>query len=68
VCLIGFAVGLFLLSPDWGELARQATLDLSTGTEKVSTYWFYAVALFGAAMTPYECSSSPPVPLRRAGP
>jgi hypothetical protein len=27
---------------------------VSTGTEKVSTYWFYAVALFGAAMTPYE--------------
>ena len=27
---------------------------LSTGIEKVSTYWFYAVALFGAAMTPYE--------------
>ena len=54
LCLIGFAVGLFLLGPDWGELARQATLGLSTGTEQVSTYWFYAVALFGAAMTPYE--------------
>jgi manganese transport protein len=52
--LIGFAVGLFLLGPDWGELARQAVQGVSTGNEKVSTYWFYAVALFGAAMTPYE--------------
>jgi manganese transport protein len=54
LCLIGFAVGLFLLHPDWGELGRQAVQDISTSTEKVSTYWFYAVALFGAAMTPYE--------------
>jgi manganese transport protein len=52
--LIGFAVGLFLLSPDWGELGRQAVQGVSTDTEKISTYWFYAVALFGAAMTPYE--------------
>jgi manganese transport protein len=52
--LIGFAVGLFLLGPDWGELGRQAVQGVSTDTEKVSTYWFFAVALFGAAMTPYE--------------
>jgi manganese transport protein len=52
--LIGFAVGLFLLSPDWGELGRQAVPGVSTDTEKASTYWFFAVALFGAAMTPYE--------------
>ncbi|HEX5906426.1 MAG TPA: divalent metal cation transporter [Propionibacteriaceae bacterium] len=52
--LIGFAVGLFLLGPYWGELGRQAVQGVSTDTEKVSTYWFFAVALFGAAMTPYE--------------
>jgi Mn2+/Fe2+ NRAMP family transporter len=54
LCLIGFAVALFLLHPDWGELGRQAVQGTSTETEKVTTYWFYAVALFGAAMTPYE--------------
>jgi Mn2+/Fe2+ NRAMP family transporter len=54
LCLIGFAVALFLLQPDWGELGRQAVQGTSTATERVSTYWFYAVALFGAAMTPYE--------------
>jgi manganese transport protein len=52
--LVGFAVGLFLLGPDWGELGRQALQQAPSGREKVSTYWFYAVALFGAAMTPYE--------------
>ena len=54
LCLIGFAVGLFLLGPDWGQLGRQVFQEVSTSTEKASTYWFYAVALFGAAMTPYE--------------
>ena len=54
LCLIGFAVGLFLLGPDWSELGRQVVQGVSTGTEKATTYWFYAVALFGAAMTPYE--------------
>jgi Mn2+/Fe2+ NRAMP family transporter len=54
LCLIGFAVALFLLQPDWGELGRQAVQGVSMDTEKISTYWFYAVALFGAAMTPYE--------------
>ena len=54
LCLIGFAVGLFLLGPDWNELGRQVLQEVSTGTEKATTYWFYAVALFGAAMTPYE--------------
>jgi manganese transport protein len=54
LCLIGFAVALFLLHPDWGALGQQAVQGTPTATEKVSTYWFYAVALFGAARTPYE--------------
>ena len=52
--LIGFAVALFLLGPDWSELGRQALQRAPLGPEKVSTYWYYAIALFGAAMTPYE--------------
>ncbi len=54
LALIGFAVGLFLLGPDWSELGRQALQQTGLGSEKVSTYWYYAIALFGAAMTPYE--------------
>lgn len=52
--LIVFAVALFLLGPDWGELADQVVAPTVPEGEQTSVYWFYAVALFGAAMTPYE--------------
>lgn len=51
--LVGFAVAFFLLGPDWAELGRQVMQQLP-GHESSATYWFYAVALFGAALTPYE--------------
>ncbi|WEG09503.1 divalent metal cation transporter [Microbacterium horticulturae] len=53
LCLIVFAVALFLLGPDWGTLGDQAIRPWSAGSPDLS-YWYYAVALFGAAMTPYE--------------
>jgi len=53
LCLIVFAVALFLLKPDWGALGDQAIRPWSAGSPDLS-YWYYAVALFGAAMTPYE--------------
>ncbi|UJP39627.1 Nramp family divalent metal transporter [Cellulomonas palmilytica] len=52
--LVVFAVALFQLGPDWGELVEQATRPQVPAGEPVPTYWYYAVALFGAAMTPYE--------------
>ncbi|WP_029288322.1 Nramp family divalent metal transporter [Cellulomonas sp. HZM] len=52
--LVVFAVALFLLGPDWGELLDQAVRPTIPQTEAAPTYWYYAVALFGAAMTPYE--------------
>lgn len=52
--LIGFAIAVFLLGPDWGDLARQITQPSLPEGEHPASYWFYAVALFGAAMTPYE--------------
>jgi manganese transport protein len=52
--LIVFAVALFQLGPDWRELTEQATHLAPSGTETWPTYWYYAIALFGAAMTPYE--------------
>ncbi|MFC9351615.1 Nramp family divalent metal transporter [Arthrobacter sp. NPDC057013] len=51
--LIVFAVALFLLKPDWGNLASQA-LPAVPAEETGATYWYFAIALFGAAMTPYE--------------
>jgi len=52
--LVVFAVALFLLGPDWSELADQALSPTVPGDEGHAVYWYYAIALFGAAMTPYE--------------
>src|SRR3954468_22024068 len=52
--LIVFAVALFLLGPNWSELGAQLLQHGALAQEKLSTYLYYAVALFGAAMTPYE--------------
>ena len=52
--LVVFAVALFLLKPDWGALAGQAFSPSVPGQEGAGVYWYYAIALFGAAMTPYE--------------
>ncbi|MCG2620818.1 Nramp family divalent metal transporter [Arthrobacter sp. I2-34] len=52
--LIVFAVALFMLNPDWPQLAGQAAAPTVPEGEEPATYWYYAVALFGAAMTPYE--------------
>nr|WP_274636276.1 divalent metal cation transporter [Microbacterium bovistercoris] len=53
LCLVVFSVAIFLLGPDWGQLADQAARPWTSGAGGLS-YWYYAVALFGAAMTPYE--------------
>lgn len=52
--LIVFAVAVFMLGPDWADLGRQATAPVIPETESAATYWYFAIALFGAAMTPYE--------------
>lgn len=52
--LIVFAVALWQLGPAWGALAHQAVTVDKPGSESWATWAYYAVALFGAAMTPYE--------------
>jgi len=54
LCLIIFAVSIFALQPDWSAIADQAVSPVIPPTESAATYWYYAIALFGAAMTPYE--------------
>jgi Mn2+/Fe2+ NRAMP family transporter len=54
LALVAFAVALWKLNPDWGNLAHQVVRPHKPAEEKLSTYLYYAVALFGAAMTPYE--------------
>ncbi|MBI3224683.1 MAG: Nramp family divalent metal transporter [Mycolicibacterium cosmeticum] len=52
--LIVFAVAVVALAPDWGNLGRAVLHPAVPDSESSATYWYYAVALFGAAMTPYE--------------
>ncbi|KRF11354.1 hypothetical protein ASG90_16485 [Nocardioides sp. Soil797] len=54
LCLVVFTVALWQLGPDWGSLSHQlATVDKPVD-ESWTTFAYYSVALFGAAMTPYE--------------
>src|SRR3954454_7228325 len=54
LCLLVFAVTVWRIGPDWGELWSQATSPSVPSGETPFTYAYYAIALFGAAMTPYE--------------
>ena len=54
LALVVFGVALWQLGPDWGDLWQQATRPFVPHDESHTTYFYYAVALFGAAMTPYE--------------
>jgi Mn2+/Fe2+ NRAMP family transporter len=54
LALIVFAVAAWRLGPDWGDVIHQATHPNVSPGEGRPTYWYYAIALFGAAMTPYE--------------
>ena len=54
LALVVFAVALWQLGPDWGDLWHQASSPAVPSTEGLTTYLYYAIALFGAAMTPYE--------------
>jgi Mn2+/Fe2+ NRAMP family transporter len=54
LALVVFAVALWKLGPDWGSLWQQASRPSVPSQESHTTYFYYAIALFGAAMTPYE--------------
>src|ERR671910_2910640 len=52
--LIVFAVAVWQLGPDWSTLWNEASRPSVPASEDTPTYFYYAVALFGAALTPYE--------------
>jgi Mn2+/Fe2+ NRAMP family transporter len=52
--LIVMAVALWKLEPDWGGLFDTARHPTVPHGEGHPTFFYYAIALFGAAMTPYE--------------
>lgn len=52
--MLVFIVALWQMGPDWGSLLHQAATPEIPAGEPIPTYWFYAIALLGAQMTPYE--------------
>jgi Mn2+/Fe2+ NRAMP family transporter len=54
LALIVFAVALWKLNPSWTDLVHQIAVPSKPHEEGLLPYFYYAVALFGAAMTPYE--------------
>ena len=54
LALIVFGVTVWKLGPDWNELFRQALSPHVPSDETPFTYAYFGIALFGAAMTPYE--------------
>ena len=54
LAMLVFVVAVWHLDPDWSRLWHSATTIAPTMTESWPTYFFYAVTLIGAQMTPYE--------------
>lgn len=54
LALVVFAVALWKLGPDWSQMGTQLLTVGKPGDEHWTTWAYYGVALFGAAMTPYE--------------
>ena len=54
LCLIVFAVAVWKIGPDWNQLISDVFHPHVPSEETPFTYAYYGIALFGAAMTPYE--------------
>jgi manganese transport protein len=54
LALVVFVVAVLKIGPDWGALVDAALHPHVPTEETVWSYAYYAIALFGAAMTPYE--------------
>ncbi|MEU9438846.1 divalent metal cation transporter [Streptomyces sp. NPDC048252] len=54
LALIVFVVAVFRLDPSWGSVLHRVTHPDVPGGEGLPTYFYYGIALFASAMTPYE--------------
>ncbi|MPZ72181.1 MAG: hypothetical protein GEU74_02955 [Nitriliruptorales bacterium] len=54
LALFVFVAAVWHFGPDWGQLFHDVTHPLIPRGEGRPTYWFYAIAMLGAQMTPYE--------------
>jgi Mn2+/Fe2+ NRAMP family transporter len=54
LALLAFLFALVKFGPDWSSMISEATHPKIAEGETVFTYAYFGIALFGAAMTPYE--------------
>jgi len=54
LALVVVAVAVWKLHPDFGRLAHQILLPSIPSEEGATRYWYFAVAMFGAGVMPYE--------------
>src|SRR5581483_1269099 len=54
LALLVMVVALWKLHPVWGDISHQVTHPAVPKGEGLPTYFYFAIALLGAAMTPYE--------------
>jgi Mn2+/Fe2+ NRAMP family transporter len=54
LALLAFVVAVWRLGPNWGDVFHMASHPHIPKDETPFTYAYYGIALFGAAMTPYE--------------
>ncbi len=54
LALFVFVVAVWQLGPDWGQMWRDVSTPSLPPGEALPTYFFYAVVMLGAQMTPYE--------------
>lgn len=54
LCLLVFAVTVWRIGPDWDRLIGDVMSPHVPSAETPFTYAYFGIALFGAAMTPYE--------------
>jgi manganese transport protein len=54
LALVVVAVAVWRAHPDWGAMWHSATHPVVPRTESDAAYWYFAIALLGSAMTPYE--------------
>jgi manganese transport protein len=54
LAMLVFGIAFWRLGPDWGSVVGHIFNPDVPKTESLPTYWYFVVAIFGAAMTPYE--------------
>jgi Mn2+/Fe2+ NRAMP family transporter len=54
MAMLVFGFAFFRLGPDLGAVFKKIIEPDIPHTETIAAYWYFAIALFGAAMTPYE--------------